>query len=173
MHAGTSTRLLRAQLCGFPAMTQASYPQDAVAVPKSTFALAGMDTLLDHLERGNEALQPLVLSVVADLLQQSRLAHACFSDWLSERSQRGGVQLLLHLWREAETDWQVCADGVLTNTKKPLAGTGKRSLWMPKREVRRSSACAPRRPLLRREVLQLTCAPCAGAIRLSVPTAPR
>jgi hypothetical protein len=103
---------------------------------------AGMDTLLDHLERGNEALQPLILSLIADLLQHSKLACTCFTDWLSERSQLTGVQLLLQLWREAESDWQVCTNGILTNTKKPLAGSGKRSLWLPKREVRISSKCA-------------------------------
>jgi hypothetical protein len=92
--------------------------------------------LMDHLERGNDAAQPLILSLIADLLQRSPLAHACFNDWLSEHSQLTGPQVLLMIWREAEDDWQVCTDGVLTSVKRPLAGVGRRSLWIPKREVR-------------------------------------
>lgn len=92
--------------------------------------------LLDHLERGNSALQPLLLSLAADLLLQSPIAHSCFADWLSDLSGRTGAQLLLALWREAEGEWGVCTDGVLTCTKRPLAGIGKRALWIPKSEVR-------------------------------------
>ena len=98
--------------------------------------------VLDHLERGNAALQPLLLSLLADLLKRSDLAHTCVLDWLSERTQATAPELLLRLWRTAEADWGVCTDGVLTSTQRPLAGSGKRSLWVPQHEVRLFRLCS-------------------------------
>jgi hypothetical protein len=97
--------------------------------------LAGMATLLGLLETGHTSVQPLILSVMADLFKVEVLAMECFRDWVSSFSLRSGVQLLLDLWRDAEGEWGVCENGLLTNTKKPLAGQGKRSLWVPKQEV--------------------------------------
>jgi hypothetical protein len=67
-----------------------------------------------------------------------RSHHSCVSltDWISEESKRSAVQVMLHLWRELEAEWQVCTNGVLTSIHKPLAGVGKRALWIPKQEVR-------------------------------------
>ena len=97
---------------------------------------AGMAALLDHTERGNAAAQPLALSIIADFLELSPLAHDCFRDWLSEHSLLTAPQLLLRLWREAEAETSICTDGVLTSLHRPLAGTGKRALWLPPHEVR-------------------------------------
>ena len=88
-------------------------------------------------------MQPLLLSLIADLLRAAPLAHECLSDWLSTETQASAPQLLLRLWREAETDWQVCTDGVVTSTQLPLKGAGRRALWIPKREVRPAPACVP------------------------------
>jgi hypothetical protein len=95
-----------------------------------------MAVLLDHLERGNNAMQPLLLSLIADLLQHSRLAHDCLHDWLSADGELAAPALLLRLWREVEADWGVCEGGVLASVHRPLAGSGKRALWIPKREAR-------------------------------------
>lgn len=97
---------------------------------------AGMAALLDHAERGHAAVAPLALSILADLLEHSTLAHACFRDWLSDRSQRTAPELLLQIWREAEAETGVTTGGVLTALHRPLAGTGKRALWLPPHEVR-------------------------------------
>ena len=97
--------------------------------------LAGMDSLLDHLERGNSGQQPLILSLMADLLTRSPLSHHYWLEWRSQRSQTTTSRLLLAQWRELEGDKGLRKDGMLVNLERPLQGTGKRSLWIPKYEV--------------------------------------
>lgn len=98
----------------------------------------GIKTFMNHMEGCHPSLQPLIMSVIADLLRKSKAAHDCLRMWKSNQSNMTAVELLLHLWREAESEWQVCTHGVLTSVHKPLAGSGKRSLWIPKHEVRTS-----------------------------------
>lgn len=90
---------------------------------------------MSHMERGHSSLQPLIMSLVADMLDMKKAAHSHLLQWRSDESFRNAVQLLLHLWRQAESEWTVCTNGILTSVHKPLAGAGKRSLWIPKHEV--------------------------------------
>lgn len=94
-----------------------------------------MHALLHHLERGHMSLQPLILSVLADMLRRSPEVGDHVRSWKSLWSERTALQVLLLLWREAESDWGVCSDGVLNSVRKPLAGVGRRNLWIPKHEV--------------------------------------
>lgn len=117
----------------------------------------GMSVLLTHMEQGHSSLQPLVVSVVADLLDKSSIAKTFLLGWRSAQTALNAVQSLLHLWREYASEWQVCTNGVLTSVHKPLAGTGKRNLWIPKHEVQTSTwkilsllcRCMPRLPPLK------------------------
>jgi hypothetical protein len=81
------------------------------------------------------SLQPQILSVLADMLKKSVEVGELVRSWKSSWSERTALQVLLNLWREAESDWGVCTDGVLSSVRKPLAGIGRRNLWIPKHEV--------------------------------------
>lgn len=94
--------------------------------------------LIDHLEQGNEAHQPLILSILADMLKNAPLAHEYWQEWRSERDQATAYQVLLRLWRTAEVDKEITREGVLTSIHRPLEGSGKRALFLPKHEVRAS-----------------------------------
>eukprot|EP00892_Ulva_mutabilis_P011000 jgi/Ulvmu1/8272/UM041_0083.1 len=102
---------------------------------ESMLAQHGIYILMDHMEYCHPSLRPLLMSVIADLLQGSPAAHKDLMQWRSHRTDISAIELLLHLWRDAESEWQVCTDGVLTSVHKPLAGAGKRSLWIPRHEI--------------------------------------
>lgn len=96
---------------------------------------SGVRVLLNLLERGHTSVQPQLLSLISDMVRMN--PHACdlIRSWKSQYTNRTALQVLLHIWRDAEADWGVCTNGVLNSVNKPLAGIGRRNLWIPKHEV--------------------------------------
>ena len=96
---------------------------------------SGIYVLLNLLERGHSSVQPQVLSLVGDMIRMNPGACDHIHSWRSPYTNRTALQVLLHIWRDAEADWGVCTNGVLNSVTKPLAGIGRRNLWIPKHEV--------------------------------------
>lgn len=97
---------------------------------------SGVRVVLSVLERGHSSVQPQVLSLIGDMIRMNPGACDHMRSWKSQCTDRTALQVLLHIWRDAEADWGVCTDGVLNSVRKPLAGIGRRNLWIPKHEVR-------------------------------------
>lgn len=83
-----------------------------------------------HVQASNRGHRVVVLSVLCDLLENPR-AHPFFHEWRSSRNQQTAAHLLLKLWGEEDALRGITADGLLTNTQHPLAGTGKAAQWVP------------------------------------------
>jgi hypothetical protein len=99
-------------------------------------SIAGVRVILCILERGHSSIQPQVLSFISDMIRMNPAACDQIRSWQSQCTDRTALQVLLHIWRDAESDWGVCTNGVLNSVSKPLAGIGRRNLWIPKHEVR-------------------------------------
>ncbi|KAK9829850.1 hypothetical protein WJX72_008249 [[Myrmecia] bisecta] len=61
----------------------------------------GMAAILDVLESCHVAVQPLVLTVIADMLQNSH-SHSRFLDWRSGVDERDAVHMLVSLWQQSQ-----------------------------------------------------------------------
>jgi hypothetical protein len=96
---------------------------------------SGVRVLLCILERGHSSIQPQVLSLISDMMQKIPAACDQVRSWKSQCTGQTALQVLLNIWRDAESDWGVCTNGVLNSVSKPLAGIGRRNLWIPKHEV--------------------------------------
>lgn len=104
----------------------------------------GLDTLLSMLERSAKGYRPVLLSMVADILENPK-SHEFFFEWESDADQRNACRLLVGLWRDEDAARGMSADGVLANAVRPLAGLQSRTTWLPSEEVAYGSLSASRR----------------------------
>jgi hypothetical protein len=58
----------------------------------------GMDLLLSMLESGNRGHKAVVLSILADMLENPR-THSFFHDWRSDRDKETAAHVLIKLWK--------------------------------------------------------------------------
>lgn len=58
-----------------------------------------------------------------------------FHEWVSSRTGRRAAQIIMGIWRTEDAKRGMTTKGQLTNTKRPTAGTGKRTEWVPTGEV--------------------------------------
>lgn len=105
-------------------------------VPRSSnlvrFLMAGgVDALFDIIETGNTCQRPALLSLLADIFENS-VAHKFFHEWRSSVTGETASDMLISIWREAEDMKGISKGGVVANTERPLAGTGNRIAWEPK-----------------------------------------
>ncbi|CAD7704361.1 unnamed protein product, partial [Ostreobium quekettii] len=97
-----------------------------VANPRNLarFSMAGgIDSLLDLVELGNTCHKPTLLSLLSDIFER-RETHRFFHEWRSSVSGQTASEMLIGMWREAEDMKGVTCDGMVFNTKRPLAGSG-------------------------------------------------
>lgn len=94
----------------------------------------GLDGLLELLEIGNRGHRAVLLSMLSDLLENPR-SHPFFHEWRSNRDKQTAAHLLLTLWGEEEAARGMTSEGLLANMVHPLAGTGKRTQWVPQETI--------------------------------------
>jgi len=94
----------------------------------------GIDAMLDLLEVGHDSVHPLCLSILNDILENPK-AHVFYHEWVSSRSGKQATQLLIDIWMREDTKRGITVKGQLSNTARPLLGSGERTVWVPKSEV--------------------------------------
>lgn len=89
----------------------------------------GFDAVLDFMDTGHVWYQPVVLSLLCDMLQIPE-THPFLHNWQSGVSGMSSAEKLLEIWREQEDNLGISCKGALVNLTRPLAGTGKRAKWI-------------------------------------------
>ncbi|GMH36299.1 hypothetical protein BSKO_04167 [Bryopsis sp. KO-2023] len=89
----------------------------------------GPEAILDVMEAGHSCHQPVLLSLLSDLLQNPR-AHKFVHEWKSTATGRSAAELFIEIWREQEDAKGISDKGVLVNTARPITGEGKRKKWI-------------------------------------------
>mmetsp|Transcript_28281 Transcript_28281/g.34349 ORF Transcript_28281/g.34349 Transcript_28281/m.34349 type:complete len:858 (-) Transcript_28281:68-2641(-) len=94
-------------------------------------AMDGMEALMDLLEVCNAYLYPVILSCLADILENPK-SHPFFHEWRSSTNHILAPQLLLNIWRNEENARKMTSElGVITNINRPMSGDGTRTEWIP------------------------------------------
>ena len=95
----------------------------------------GLEHLLALLDQGSKSQRPVILSMLADIMENPK-AHPFFHDWRSHADRDTAAHMLLRLWAEEDAlRGMTDGDGQLANTMRPLAGTSKRSKWVPAESI--------------------------------------
>mmetsp|Transcript_32935 Transcript_32935/g.63262 ORF Transcript_32935/g.63262 Transcript_32935/m.63262 type:complete len:884 (-) Transcript_32935:291-2942(-) len=95
-------------------------------------AAHGLDALLDFLESCNPYVFPVVLSCLADMMENPK-AHDFFHSWASGVNRQNAAHMILDIWRaEEKARKMVDAQACLTRVARPLAGSVEGRLeWIP------------------------------------------
>lgn len=95
-------------------------------------AADGLDAVIDLLEACNPHLYPVILSCLADILENPK-SHVFVHEWKSTQNPEiNAAQLLLGIWRLEENARHMCdKSGIIANPTRPMTGSGERTEWIP------------------------------------------